>query len=349
MVAAGNDSFEVVKQLAKDLDESMLGADALIHVVNVESGNVERLAEIINSVMERRYADMPDELSESQTPLVMTDPRTNSLLVAANPEDMESIENLVARLEEAPTDPAVGLHVIAVGENMRAEQLADRVERLMQQRRQTLGEAETPSDRVSVEPHPASNSLIVAASEENLEAIRGLVDVLKKADSDKFDVEVIPLMASDAPEMVELLDDLYVNEANRRRGDDVVQVTADERLNAVLVNAPDKDVKKIRDLVSQLDKARPARVVEVKYIPLNSANALETVSLIQNVLSGRGLTGRRTTEQATVLKYLRQLEDETGAKTDGDAPEMQAGAAISENITLTPDLRTNTEIGRAHV
>jgi len=346
VVAAGNESFEVVQRLAEDLDSSTLGDDALIEAITIESGNVERLAEIIESVMERRYADMSDQLSESQQPLVMTDARTNSLLIAANPEDMKAIENLIAKLEAAPTNPAVGLHVVDIGDGMRAEQLADRLERLMQQRRATLGEAETPSDRVTVEADPASNSLIVAASDENLEAIRNLITVLQRAEREKgeFDVEVIPLASSRAENMVNLLEDLYVREANRRRGEDVVQVTADERLNAVLINAPSSDVNAIRDLVDRLDKTRPAQVVEVKYIPLSSANALETVSLIQNVLSGRGLSGRRATEQSTVLKYLQEIEEIEGEAPGEDVPEMQAGAAITENITLTPDLRTNTVI-----
>ena len=78
------------------------------------------------------------------------------------------------------------------------------------------------------------------------------------------------------------LGDLYVDQANRDRGRDTVQVTADERLNAVIVNAPPADVRAIKSLVARLDGARPATVVEIKYIPLTSANRLETVSLIEN-------------------------------------------------------------------
>jgi type II secretory pathway component GspD/PulD (secretin) len=123
-----------------------------------------------------------------------------------------------------------------------------------------------------------------------------------------------------------------------------VRVTADERLNAVVINAPPPDVRAITQLVAQLDGARPATVVEIKYIPLTSANSLETVSLIENVLSGRGLGARRSSVQAIVLKYLREYAQGLDEDTGEVLTELEVSAAIRESISLTPDLRTNTVI-----
>ncbi|MCZ6850687.1 MAG: hypothetical protein O7F17_03510, partial [Planctomycetota bacterium] len=346
VIAAGHGSYEVILRLAQELDASTLMDDALIEVLTMSSGNVERIAETINTIMARRYADLPAELRQSQQPLVLTDLRSNSLLVAANPEDMASIRGLVVRLEAAPVNPAVGLHVIAL-DTMRAELLAPRLQQLMRQRQQSLGAASTPSDRVSIEPDTASNSLIVAASSENLQAIRDLIGALTKAEAGAVgggQVELIQLASSRAVDIVDLLGEMYVDEANRARGPNTVRVMADERLNAVLVNAPPADVGAIKHLVAQLDGARPAVVVEIKYIPLTSANALETVSLIQNVLSGRGIGARRGAKQAIVLKYLREVAVEQSDETGDRVTEMEVSAAIRESITLTPDLRTNTVI-----
>jgi type II secretory pathway component GspD/PulD (secretin) len=85
-------------------------------------------------------------------------------------------------------------------------------------------------------------------------------------------------------------------------------------------------------------------VVEIRYIPLTSANSLETVSLIENVLSGRGLGARRRSTQAIVLKYLRAYTEQLDEDTGEMLTEMEVSAAIRESITLTPDLRTNTVI-----
>jgi type II secretion system protein D len=343
VVAAGNESFDVIQRLAQELDDSSLLDHALVEVIALSGANADRLADTIGRIMERRYAEMPADVRASQRPLILTDPRTNSLLVAASPEDVGAIRDLVARLEAAPVNPAVGLHVLAL-ESSRADEVAPRLQRLMRERQQTLGDAQAPSDRVVVEADPASNSLIVAASEENFQVVRGLLEALTAAGSelvgsDAF--EVLQLSSSRASDVVDLLDDLYVAEENRRRGDNTVRVTADERLNALLVNAPPADIAAIRRLVAQLDGSRPSQIVEIKYIPLSGANALETVSLIQNILSGRGIGARQNQRQATVLKYLRHIAEQEEGRA---LTEMEVSAAIRESIVLTPDVRTNTVI-----
>ncbi|MEM7227865.1 MAG: secretin N-terminal domain-containing protein [Planctomycetota bacterium] len=343
VIAAGNESYEVIKRLAAELDDSTLEDTSLVEVLTLEEGNVERIAETIDAIMERRYADLPDEIRRSQRPLVLTDPRSNALLVAANPEDIASIRELVARLESAPVNPAVGLTVLAVPSTTNAEELAQRLQRLMRDREQTLGPARTPADRVTIEPESTSNSLIVAANAENLAVIRSLIDVLDEAGADAMrgrDVEIVSLASSRAEDIVPLLDELYVDEVNRTRGDNTVRATADDRLNAVLLKGQPEDITAMRQLIAQLDGAKPASVVEIRFVALASANALETVGLIEDILSGRGIGRGRGSEQATVLRYLRQIGDATG----NTGSEIEVSAAIRQSITLTPDVRTNTVV-----
>jgi hypothetical protein len=101
---------------------------------------------------------------------------------------------------------------------------------------------------------------------------------------------------------------------------------------------------RIRDLVSSSTARGRPQVVEIKYISLVSANALETVSLIENVLSGRGIGARRGGQQATVLRYFREYAEQRRSRARTPVTEMDVSAAIRETIVLTPDLRTNTII-----
>ena len=351
IVAAGNESFDVIRALAADLDQALRDDASLVDVITVAKGNLERIADTVNAIMARRYADLPGEIRASQVPLVMTDPRTSSLLVAANPEDLNSIRGLVEKLASTPEHPALGLHIIPLDVSYSAEQLAPRVERLMEQRRRSLGDSQTALDNVTIDADPRSNSLIVAATDENLAIVRTFIEVLMKADIEPEtgrETDIVTLAKSRASDVVDLLDDLYVQEANRAKGQNMVRVTADDRLNAVLINAPPDDVRALRSLIAQLDGARPSNILEIQYIPLKSANALETVSLIEDVLSGRGIGTRRGAQQATVLKYLHRIAREVGLEpdpVDETAPvEMEVSAAVRESITLTPDLRTNTVI-----
>ena len=344
IVAAGQDTFEVVQRLVSDLDGSDLVHRGLVEVIDADRSNAGRVADTVRAVMERRYADLPSNVRRTQMPLILVDSRSNSLLVSAGPDDLSDIRDLIVKLGDAPSDPAIGLHLLPVSGTAQAERLAPQLQRLMRERQQSLGEASTPTDRVSVQYDGGTNSLIVASSRENLEVIQGLLDVLERAEAERGNgrtLEVFHLHATTASSMVDMLNDLYVREANRLRGSGAVRVTADDRLNAVLVSASGSDVTEIGSLIGRLDGTTPSSVVEIRQIPLSSANALETVRLIEDVLSGRGLGRRRGTDRATVMRYVRAAEAEMGGS------QMQVSTALRESINLTPDIRTNTIIIKA--
>ncbi len=345
IVAASNDSFGVIQRLVTELDTPSELAGGGMQVLPVTKGNVERLAEMVRQVMTRRYADVPQEIRNAQQPLVLTDPRTNSLLIAANPEDFESIRRMVADIEAIPMNPAVAITVVPV-ENKRAEQLAPKLQQLMADRIATLGPARTDADRVSIQADTASNSLIVAASDENLEVIRGLIDALAKAEQDSPAgvIEVINLARSRATDLIRVVDELYVQEQNRKRGDNTVRVTANDRLNALIVSASEQDVAAVKGLVERLEGRGNFPIVEIQTITLTAADPLEIVGLVEEVLRGPGTTGRRNAQQSVIFKLITEAAQEDGVVRQDATDEIEISTAIRETISLTPDRRTNSVI-----
>ncbi|MFM1803492.1 MAG: Type secretion system protein precursor [Planctomycetota bacterium] len=344
LVAASADGFDVIKSLLADLDTERLMEESAVEVIPVQKANLDRLTGAITQILNRRYAELSPEVAKRVKPLVIADPRTSSLLVAGGPEDGALVRQIVTKLDEIPANAAIGVHVLPLAA-ARAETIAPRLQQLMRERANSLGTSETPADAVSIAPDVASNSLIVAASAENFEVVKGLVDLLAKAAENQLaekPFEVIMLGRNSAADMVKMLEDMYVTEENRRRGATIVQVRPDARLNAVVASGPEADIAAIRRLVAQLDGATPQTVVEIKYLTLKGANVQETVGLIQSVLSGNSLAGR-SGQQATVLKYLRQLD----GQPVGEGAEMEISAATRQSISLTPDVRTNTIIVRA--
>ena len=339
VVAAGEETFQVIESLVLDLDVDQTGRLADVRVVPVSRGGLERIADAIGKVMDRRYAGVPADVSRRDRPLVIPDPRSSSLLVAANLEDRRSIEDLVERLEATPLNPAVEIEVLALDSGS-ARDLAPRLESLMRERTQSLGEAGQPTDRVSIEPLEGSNSLVVAASRENQVVVRDLVNLLVEAEQDRIgdqSFEIVSVVNNRASELVNLVDEIYADSENRRRGNDAVQVTADDRLNALLVSGTPGDITAVRNLVSRLDSERPGSIVEVRAIPLASANAQEMVGLIETVLNGGGGRRSRGGRVGTVLRYLQEMEG-----GDPQSMEVEVSTAIRESIGLTPDVRTNT-------
>ncbi|MGI9015400.1 MAG: secretin N-terminal domain-containing protein [Phycisphaerales bacterium] len=344
IVAASNDAFGVIQRIIAELDDEHQLQSGEIEIIKLEKGNGDRLADVIAQIMERRYAELPADVREAQRPLIMVDARTNSLLVAASPEDVRSIRALVDTLEATDLDPLVAITVLPL-ETKRAQELAPRLERLMRERMETLGAARTDADRVSIEADPASNSLIVSAPPEHLEALRTLVDALIKAEEGApvHGIDVINLARIDARNVVDVIDEMYVAGENARRGPDTIRISADERLNALLVSAPEGDIARIRALVERLE-GRQTDVFEIQTIPLSSADPLEIVGLLEDVLRGPGLGGRRNADQAVVFKLITQAAEEDGIVRDDAVDEVEISMAIRESISLVPDRRTNSVI-----
>lgn len=343
LVAGGADAFDVVKGVVEQLDSLESGEVAPLHVLPMQRGNLDRVAQSINQIMERRYADMPQTVAKRARPLVMTDPRSNCLLIAATDADFKDIQGLVAKIEEQPTDPAVGVNIVPV-QGVRVETIATQLQGIMRDRAQSLGETARPSDRVTIGSDLATNCLIVASSPENLEIVKGLVDSLRAAGADSVggrEFQIVQLNKSRATDLVQMLDSMYIREENRRRGADSVRAIADPRINAVVLSGAGADISSLQRLIANLEEAKPNQVVEIKYLRLQYANVLEITSLIDSVLSGNNLGGRGQ-QQATVVRYLKQavgLPDET--------TEMEVNAAVRQAISLTPDVRSNTIIVRA--
>ncbi len=346
LVTAGAESYEVIERLATSLENTRASAANDVQIIPLNRGNAAKVADTIQRVMDRQYADLPSELAGREKPLILTDSRTNSLLVTASAEDLRRIADLVMKLESAPFNPALSLHVIPVA-GQRVENLAPRLVTLMRERERSLGESAGVQDRTVIEADPATNSLIVAASDENLEIIRGLI--LTLGDAETFaasgsEVEIITLRNSLANRMVDQLNALYVTEANRTRGAGTIRVTADARLNAVAVSAPAADLAAIRNLVNELESTQVMDVREIQMIPLKAANAIEIVSVLESVLAG-GRRGGATQDQATIIRFIRDTARELIERQE-DQPreptETEISLAVRESIRFTPDLRTNS-------
>jgi type II secretion system protein D len=138
---------------------------------------------------------------------------------------------------------------------------------------------------------------------------------------------------------------LYIERENGRRGVNAVTAAANERLNAIVINGNEQDMIELRALAKKLDSAEVAARQQIKWIELKSASASEVVRLLQSVLAGKPMGGGNGigARQATKVQFLRdklatQLKGQVGrAPTEADID-----GAIKDQVTLTPDVRTNS-------
>jgi type II secretion system protein D len=354
IVIGSTANASAVRELVKMLDVPAAAAANTVRVYPLKFAAADRVAGMLEQIFEQQVES--GAIRKEDDLILVADARTNSLVISTSPGSFAVVEALLQRFDGEAMDPLVGIHVVPVP-NGDVEALAPKIERLMRERLEAARRAgciPSPSDTFSVQAEPATSSLIVAASDENLKIVQELISVLQAGAEQTGTsqvVDVIPAAGMRAAELVDAIQGLYVDRENTRRGQDAVSVTADERLNAVIVRGNQADIDAIRTLIGQLAEAPVTAVTEIKRIELVRANAADVVELLHNVLAGRAIAGGGSIggRQAQILRFIkdRQAEHMRGAKGDAEPTEAEINGSIQEQVTLTAELRTNSVVAVA--
>jgi type II secretion system protein D len=338
----------VIKELVRQLDVEAAAAANSVRFFPLKHASADRVAGLVRDIFRQRQAAGTGRPEDAV--VISADMRTNSLIASTSAKSFSILEGLLKNIDTPETNYAVGLHVLPV-EGADARLLAPKIDRLMRERIQasaSQGGVRNALDAFSIDAEPANNLLIVACSDENLQVVKDLIDALTK-DAARISgaerTEIIQLSKSRAPEVATSLDQLYVKKEAERRGQGAVSVLSNERLNALIVSGSERDITEIRALAARLDGAHVQAVRQVKPIELKSANALEVTRLIESVLAGTPVGGGRGVgaRQATRLQFIRRELASVIADQQGVSPtEADLDGAIKDQVTITPDIRTNT-------
>lgn len=342
-------NIEVVRGLVTMMDVEAAAASNRVRLFPLRHAAADRILGIVTNLFNER-SNQPSFREEDRI-VAAVDARTNTLVVSTSSKSFEVLDALLGSLDSAAPNYAVGLHVVTVSGGD-AVQLAPKIERLMRERiaaTQRSGSVTSPLDTFTIEPEAATNSLIIAASEENLVLVRELVAALTGDETQALSrgstVEVIALTSTRPADAAQAVEEFYVTPENQRRGPGSVGVIPNERLNALVVRGTPDDIEAVRDLVARIDTTSPLAVQSVRRIELKTANAFEVVQLLDEVLSGRAISGARTRSgQAVKLRFYRQklLEELDGLAEEEKYTETEIDAVIREQVALTPELRTNS-------
>jgi type II secretion system protein D len=353
IVVGSRANAEAVGELVKLLDVPAAAAENSVRIFSLKVAAADRVATILRDIF--RGQVQSGALLPQDDLVISSDLRTNALVISTSARSFAIVDQLVSQLDSDASGPTVGLTVIPVPRGD-VTQLAPKVERLMRDRIEAQrrgGGIANPSDTLSIQADVASRSLVVAASAENVEIIRGLVEELVKGGesiSGLQTVDVVPVRSARVEDISQAVQTLYVEKQNLDRGSDSVRVTPDLRANALIVRGTPDDIQAVRTLVERLDNASVAAVTEIKRIELLKADAGEVVRLLQNVLAGRPIAGSGVVgaRKAQVLRFLRSQTAADLAEGGSPAPtEAEISGAIQEQVTLTAELRTNSIVAVA--
>ncbi|MBU6412657.1 MAG: hypothetical protein KGS45_04230 [Planctomycetes bacterium] len=342
----------IVKELVKVLDVEKAAASNQVQMFPLVNAGAERVAAIVRDIFAQR--DRTGAMREEDRVVITADVRTNSLIVATSGKSFAIIEGLLKKLDGEKANYSVGFHIVPV-QDVDVRQLAPRIDRLMRERlaaASRAGEVSNPQDAFSIDAEPINNLLIVACSDENLGVIQELIKTLGDENARVASAarqEIIQLSRTPAAEAVTSLRQMYVDREVARRGQAAVAVNANERLNAIVVSGSENDITQIRKLVDQIDAADTKMVRVLERIELKSANALEVVNVLENVLGGRPVSGQNGigARQATRLQFFRETVKQSIEPADRKLTEADIDGVIKDQVNITPDLRSNSVVVNA--
>jgi general secretion pathway protein D len=191
----------------------------------------------------------------------------------------------------------------------------------------TSGTTVTPllSQNSSVIVFPKSNAMLITDALINLQRIERIIDEMDKPQEIREEIQFIKLNYVQATEMQQRIENLITGPLkNYLEG--TTSVTADERTNQLILITHPGNLDVIMDVIESVDvDAAPLTSSEV--FPLRQAQAVDVVSIIDEIISGQK-EGRE--EDAKVAKDNKKTEKKADTP---NLPNAKPIAAASANTT----------------
>ncbi len=285
LVGGGRDGFEMVEVLAKQLDTAGTALSGRIRLIPLQFADARLVGATLTTLFEQRYAAARTTDIQRNKPVILPDPRSNSLLITANQEDNRTIDELLLKLDTRMDNPSLQLTVLPLKHND-AARVGAMIESIFTARRtaQSLpGQPPLPATQIKLEPDALNNSLVVSASKENLELIQ---DLLKKLDAEPVIaggvLEAFTLQFADAARVGAMLSSL-VQQGLYRPGQlrgapaagtaDKLSVSVDPRSNTLFVSASPETMAVVREVIKRMDTQEQAVTGDVRLFQLKHARA----------------------------------------------------------------------------
>ncbi len=327
LIAGGKDSFELVESLAKALDHAPPALSGRIRLVPLAFADARFLSTALANLFTQRYQSAKSPDVQRNRPIIVPDPRSNSLLVAAGVDDNQTIDDLVQKLDRKLEDPAMVLTVLALRHNDAAKVAAtlEGVFTARQRSRIVPGQPQSPQDQVEIQTDSLNNALVISASKENVELMKGLLEKIdvEPAVPDGL-VQTFVLQFADAQRVAIMLRSLVqqglyrpgmpVGVKSPQTQREAMAVTVDPRSNTLIVSASPENLLIIKELIRQVDSKDFTEWGNIKLYALKHAKA--------------------SSLSTTLEQFFR-------AKRAGDAVAVNA-AERSIPVVVIPDDRVNS-------
>ena len=349
LVAGSREGLKAIEVMVEQLDAEEVLPASDFRIFRLENAT----ATVLQPTLEQLFAQRVTRGQPVNPITIVSEPRTNSLLVSGTSDDLRLAESIIARLDTKPDEAgaAVTMFPLKKGD---ATQVADTLRALYE----TPGAGAAPNVGISVDER--INAILVSAGAADLDRIAQLVADL---DTDSVprvtEIRVFTLENADASELAQILNDALnqkpdpLTQASPNRQallqfishtkdgaeqiasalQEGVLITPDVRTNSLVISAPSENMRLLESLVQAMDSTQP-RMAEIRVFTLVNSDA----RAMAQVLSELFRMGQTGTDQQAVEYSLVQPANvlaEGGAKA-------WVGSAQDVALTVTVDVRTNS-------
>lgn len=300
VIASSPEDYQEILRLVATLEAQPLSPIAGIRLLTLEHNDAKQIGDMLQNLFDER---MQQRLSKGQeenpSDRVATaiDPLTNTILIASSQQNFDEMTRLVSVLDVEPD--LGGIVQTFYLKFAQANNVAEKLDELFGKELYdpTISESDVAERQrhVAIVADPRANAIIASASRSNLSLIEQLIAQMDSEDILMHeDTKLFPLEWANALELADKLDQLFAGMKQNAPEPDLVippTIIPDARSNTMIVSGTRDALRRVADLVEQVDREAGPNILEFKVYPLQFGSAVKLAPKMQEMFDQRSQGG----------------------------------------------------------
>lgn len=316
IISANQSRREEIKDLIKKLDIPATALIEDIRTITLKKTTATDLAEKLKKLWEQRQQQQSEGSKglKLETPAIVADERSNSLIVAASKGDFEAIKSVVDKIESLELNPMANIYLVRLKHNS-AKTLEPAFTGLFEKRAEmrTVDGKPRPEDKVAIKVDEVTNTLLFVGSRENYDVLMEKIAALDQEIGIQGIVEFFVCTNVGAGRVKDTIDQLFkdgiykpgvATDSQGAKDRAKVTTTVDERSNIVMVSAAPENMELVREIYKRMNSvATPWDVAITKLIIIEHGDAVKIAAQVLDYFEK--------------LKKIREEEASSSTKSKG--------------------------------
>jgi type II secretion system protein D len=311
----------------------------------------QQRAESVRRMIELRQAGGVAQVDTATTVSITANRRSNSVVVAAPPDAMVLVEQIIQELDQSAgrsSAPTVRLYPL---EHAEVRTTVASLQQVFAAGRG--GSAQSREPEVRIAGDEGARMVIVSAPQEKHELVSQLLGDLDAAQgAEAMSIRVYRIQHVDASTLAGALGGTVgTAQTGRRRGGaqpQTLRINADRGSNSLIVRAGAEEHERIAALVAEMDVAPTSGLPPVRVLQLSNADATNVARILQRVvaasaMSARGGRGGATAQSVAIeadsdaQMLMVRADDETFERIRALATQLdQASQSKTPGVYIVP-------------